>query len=196
MTVVLKKGENVNLSKDTAGEATGLTKIVVGLGWDPNTSGPTADLDAMAFLLNEAGKVRSDKDFVFYGNLDGAAPAVKHSGDDLTGGNSEKGDDEQIQVDLSQIPADVHSVRFLVDIYEAAQKNQNLGQIKNAYIRLVNASTDEEIVRDDLTEDFSSSTDVMLAEIYRHNGDWKFKVLNEGSTKGSKQLASELGVSA
>lgn len=196
-TVKLTKGANVNLSKDASGAPTGLTKTIIGLGWDPaDPNGPTADLDAMAFLLKADGKVRSDKDFVYYNNLDGAAPAVKHSGDDLTGGSSEKGDDEQIQVDLSAIPADVQSIKFLVDIYQAAQKNQNFGQVKNAYVRLVNADNQEEVVRYDLTEDYSAFTDVMVAELYRHEGDWKFKALGEGSTKGSTTIADEMGVNA
>lgn len=189
-SVILKKGENVNLSKDHPT----LKKIIVGLGWDPTTSGATADLDAMAFLLKGDGKVRSDSDFVYYNNLQGGAPAVVHSGDDLTGGSSEHGDDEQIRVDLSQIPTDVDKIQFLVDIYEAKKKGQNLGQIKNAYIRLVDADTNQELVRDDLSEDFASFTDVVLAEIYRHDGEFKFRVLNEGSTKGSSEIARELGV--
>ncbi len=191
-TVNLTKGENVVLSK----VAPGMTKAIVGLGWDPANGDVTADLDAMAFLLKTDGKVRSDKDFVYYNNLDGAKPAVLHSGDDLTGGNSEKGDDEQIQVDLSAIPADVESIKFLVDIYDATSKHQNFGQVKNAYVRLVNAADNSEVVRYDLTEDYSGSTDVMVAELYRHNGEWKFRALGEGSTKGSGAIARELGVNA
>lgn len=192
-TVKLVKGENVVLSK----VAPGMSKAIVGLGWDPaDPNKETADLDAMAFLLKADGKVRGDKDFVYYNNLDGAAPAIKHSGDDLTGGNSEKGDDEQIQVDLSAIPADVDSIKILVDIYEASKKAQNFGQVKNAYVRLLNAADNQEVVRYDLTEDYSSSTDVMVAELYRHNGEWKFRALGEGSTKGSSAIARELGVNA
>lgn len=189
-TVNLVKGQNVELSK----VAPGMTKAIVGLGWEPTNSGASADLDAMAFLLNASGKVRTSKDFVYYNNLNGAAPAVEHSGDDLTGGNSEKGDDEQIKLDLSSIPADVESVKFLVDIYQAAQKGQNFGQIKNAYVRLVDAATNQEVVRYDLSEDYSAFTDLMVAELYRHNGEWKFRALGEGSTKGSGAIATELGV--
>lgn len=116
--------------------------------------------------------------------------------DDLTGGSSEDGDDEQINVDLSVVPADVETIQFLVDIYEAKQKNQNFGQVKRAYVRVLNAETNEEITRYDLTEDYSGSTDVMVAQLYRNNGDWKFKALGEGSTKGSEQIADELGVNA
>lgn len=191
-TVKLVKGENVVLSK----VAPGMTKAIVGLGWDPTTSGATADLDAMAFLLKSDVKVRSDKDFVYYNNLDGAAPAVKHSGDDLTGGNSEKDDDEQIQIDLAAIPADVESIKFLVDIYDAASKHQNFGQVKNAYVRLVNAADNTEVVKYDLSEDYSAYTDLMVAELYRHNGEWKFRALGEGSTKGSAAIAREFGVNA
>jgi tellurium resistance protein TerD len=189
-TVKLVKGQNVELSK----VAPGMTKAIVGLGWDELQGSETADLDAMAFLLKTDGKVRSDKDFVYYNNLDGAAPAVKHSGDDLTGGSSEHGDDEQIQVDLSAIPSDVESIKFLVDIYQAAEKGQNFGQVKNAYVRLVDAATNQEVVRYDLTEDYSGNTDVMVAELYRHDGTWKFKAIGEGSTKGSSQIAKDLGV--
>jgi tellurium resistance protein TerD len=198
MSVSLTKGQNVNLSKDAAtGAPTNLDKLIIGLGWDPAAEGQeTADLDVMAFLLKADGKVRSDKDFVYYNNKEGAAPAVVGAEDDLTGGSSETGDDEQINVTLSAIPADVEAVRFLVAIYEAKQKNQNFGQVKNAYVRVVNAVTNEEVVRYDLTEDYSACTDVMVAELYRHNGEWKFKAIGEGSTKGSKQIADELGVNA
>lgn len=202
-TVKLVKGENVVLSK----VAPGMNKAIVGVGWDPADGNVTADLDAMAFLLKADGSVRTDKDFVFYGNLSdkgdvtvgGEAKAdptgaIRHSGDDLTGGNSEKGDDEQIQVDLSSIPADVQSVKFLVDIYDAVEKHQNFGQVKNAYVRLVNADTNEEVVKYDLSEDYSSNTDVMVAELYRHDGEWKFRALGDGSTKGSGAIAREFGV--
>lgn len=196
-TVSLTKGQNVNLSKDAAtGAPTGIKNLIVGLGWDPLEGGVTADLDAMAYLLKADGKVRNDKDFVYYNNLDGAAPAVKHSGDDLTGGSSEKGDDEQIKVDLSAIAPEIESIKFLVDIYQAAEKHQNFGQVKNAYIRVVNADNNEELVRYDLSEDYSAATDVMTAELYRHEGDWKFRALGEGSTKGASAIAREFGVHA
>lgn len=196
-TVSLTKGQNVNLSKDAAtGAPTGIKNLIVGLGWDPLEGAATADLDAMAYLLKADGKVRTDNDFVYYGNKNGAAPAVVGAEDDLTGGSSATGDDEQIKVDLSAVPADVETVRFLVDIYQAAEKHQNFGQVKNAYVRLVNAETNVEVVRYDLTEDYSACTDVMVAELYRHDGDWKFKALGEGSTKGAAAIARELGVHA
>lgn len=195
-TVSLTKGENINLTK----EAPGLSKIVVGLGWDMLESASTADLDAMALLLKEDGKVRGNGDFIFYGmtKIDGklktADGSVEHTGDNLTGEGD--GDDEQIKVDLSLVPADVAKIVFLVDIYQAQSKGQNFGQVKNAFVRLVNGDDNSEVVRYDLSEDYSGKTDLVVAELYRHNGEWKFKAVGEGNTEGAAKFARDHGVNA
>lgn len=196
-SVKLVKGENVELQK----VAPDMTKVIVGLGWAPaHETKETADLDAMAFLLDANTKVRTKNDFVYYGmdkingklaTVDGA---IVHTGDDLTGGNSEKGDDEQIVVDLNLVSPDIQSIKFLIDIYEAVKKNQNFGLVKDAYVRLLDATNNKEVIRFDLSEDYSAFTDLMAGELYRHNGAWKFRALGEGDTKGAAAHAREFGV--
>jgi tellurium resistance protein TerD len=147
----------------------------------------------MALLLKEDGKVRNSKDFVFYGNLKDEVNSVVHSGDNLTGEGD--GDDEQIGIDLTTVPADVARIKLIVNIYQAAAKNQNFGQIENAFVRLVNSADNAEVVRYDLTEDYSGNVSVIVAELYRNGADWKFKALGEGSNEDAAVIARGLGVS-
>ena len=192
MAVSLKKGQKVDLTKGNAG----LTKVLIGLGWDTNKydGGSDFDLDAAAFLLKGDGKARDDKDFVFYGNLKHTSGAVEHLGDNLTGEGD--GDDEQIRVDLAAVPADIEKIDFTVTIYEAEERKQNFGQVSNAYIRIVDASNDKELIRFDLGEDFSVETAVVVAELYRHGGEWKFNAIGAGFQGGLQALCKNFGVNA
>lgn len=190
MAISLQKGANVNLSKS----APGLTKALLGLGWDArSTDGAAFDLDASALLLGADGKVRSDADFVFYGNKATADGSVSHGGDNLTGEG--EGDDEQLTVDLSKVPADIERVALVVSIYEANERSQTFGQVRNAFIRLANAETGAEEVRYDLSEDYSTETAVIFAEVYRNNGEWKFKAIGQGFGDGLAGVARDFGVS-
>ena len=190
MAISLAKGGNVSLSK----EDPLLDEIMVGLGWDARaTDGAAFDLDASAFCLAAGGKVRSDADFCFYNNLTVAAGAVVHQGDNRTGDGA--GDDEQVKVVLSKLPADVDKVALVVTIHEGDKKGQTFGQVSNAYIRLVNEKTGVEVVRFDLSEDASVETAMILGEIYRHSGDWKFRAVGQGFKGGLGPLATNYGVS-
>lgn len=190
MAVSLKKGQKVDLTKGNPG----LSKILIGLGWDVNKydGGSDFDLDAAAFLLNEGGKVASDEDFIFYGNKTGAAGAVEHMGDNLTGAG--EGDDEQIKIELSAVPASISKIAFTVTIYEAEERNQNFGQVSNAFIRVVDEASGNELIRYDLSEDFSIETAVVVAELYRHGGEWKFNAIGSGYQGGLKALCLDYGV--
>ena len=189
MTVSLSKGGNVSLNK----EAPGLTSINVGLGWDERSSdGAEFDLDASAFLLNESGKIRSDPDFIFYNNLSSTDGSIVHQGDELTGGGD--GDGEVIAVDLTGIPSNVQRIAFAVTIHDAENLKQNFGQVSNAYIRVVNQTDDKEIVRYDLSEDYSTETAMIFGELYRHSGEWKFKAIGQGFSGGLAPLAKSFGV--
>ena len=189
MAVSLSKGGNVSLSK----EAPGLRGVRVGLGWDTRvTDGSAFDLDASVFLLNEGGRVRSDADFIFYNNKNGANGAVVHQGDNLTGEGS--GDDEVVVVGLDQLPADIQKLSFAVTIHEAEGRRQNFGMVSNAYIRVVNADCGTEIARYDLSEDASTETAMIFGDLYRHNGEWKFKAIGQGFAGGLGPLAQSLGV--
>lgn len=189
MAVSLSKGGNVSLTK----EAPGLRGVRVGLGWDTRvTDGSAFDLDASVFLLNEGGRVRSDADFVFYNNKNGANGAVVHQGDNLTGEGS--GDDEVVVVGLDQLPADIQKLSFAVTIHEAEGRRQNFGMVSNAYIRVVNADGGMEIARYDLSEDASTETAMIFGDLYRHNGEWKFKAIGQGFAGGLGPLAQSLGV--
>ena len=190
MAVSLQKGQKVDLTKGNAG----LKKIVIGLGWDVNKydGGTDFDLDAAAFLLGENGKTASDADFVFYGNLKHASGYVEHMGDNLTGEG--EGDDEQIKVDLAQIPAAVQKVDFTVTIYDAETRKQNFGQVSNAYIRVLDETNNKELIRYDLGEDFSVETAVVVAEIYRHGTEWKFNAIGSGFQGGLGALCKNFGV--
>ena len=190
MAVNLQKGQKVDLTKGNPG----LTKLFVGLGWDTNKydGGSDFDLDASVFLLGDSGKASNDGDFVFYGNQKHSSGAVEHMGDNLTGEG--EGDDEQIKIDLSRIPAEVSKIDFTVTIYEAEARRQNFGQVSNAFIRVVDEATGTELIRYDLSEDFSIETAVVVAEIYRHNGEWKFNAIGSGYNGGLKALCTEFGI--
>ncbi|MFE7117525.1 TerD family protein [Streptomyces sp. NPDC057654] len=189
MGVTLSKGGNVSLSK----EAPGLTAVIVGLGWDVRTTtGADYDLDASALLCGAGGKVLSDQHFVFFNNLASPDGSVLHSGDNLTGGGD--GDDEQIKIDLSAVPADVEKVVFPVSIYEADERNQSFGQVRNAFMRVVNQADGREIARYDLTEDASTETAMVFGEVYRHGGEWKFRAIGQGYASGLAGIASDFGV--
>ncbi|MDR0520946.1 MAG: TerD family protein [Planctomycetaceae bacterium] len=189
MAISLVKGANTSLTKDNPG----LNKIQVGLGWDVRaTSGAAFDLDASAFLLNAAGKVRSDRDFIFYNQLKSADGSVEHTGDNRTGEG--EGDDEMLYVTLASVPADVQKIAFTVTIHEAAANKQNFGQVSSAFIRIVNRDSGEEIARFDLSEDASTDTAMIFGELYRHGGEWKFKAVGQGFTGGLEALAKNYGV--
>jgi tellurium resistance protein TerD len=190
MPVNLRKGEKVDLTKTNPG----LTEIVVGLGWDVNKydGGKDFDLDASVFLLNGQGKVNSEKDFVFYGNTSNANGSVVHSGDNRTGVG--EGDDEIININLASLPQEVEKASFCITIYEGKERGQNFGQVSNAYVRVLNKVTGEELIRYDLGEDFSIETAVVVGELYRHNGEWKFAAVGSGYQDGLAGLCRDFGV--
>ncbi|RKT11473.1 tellurium resistance protein TerD [Streptomyces sp. 1114.5] len=189
MGVSLAKGGNVSLSK----EAPGLSAVIVGLGWDVRTTtGADYDLDASALLCNALGKVVSDQHFVFFNNLRSPEGSVEHSGDNLTGGGD--GDDEQIKVDLERVPADVAKVVFPVSIYDADARLQNFGQVRNAFIRIVNQANGQEIARYDLSEDASTETAMVFGELYRNGAEWKFRAIGQGYASGLRGIATDYGV--
>ena len=190
MAVSLRKGQKVELTKGNPS----LKKILIGLGWDTNKydGGFDFDLDAAAFLLGANGKVISDEDFVFYNNLKHKSGAVEHLGDNLTG--SGEGDDEEIKIDLEKVPANIEKIDFTVTIYDAEARKQTFGQVSNAYIRVVDDVTQQELIRYDLGEDFSVETAVVVGEIYRHNGEWKFNAIGSGWSGGLAALGRNYGV--
>lgn len=189
MAVSLSKGGNVSLSK----EAPGLKTIRIGLGWDTRVSdGQAFDLDASVFLLGEAGKVRSDGDFVFYNNKQGADGSVVHQGDNTTGEGD--GDDETVLVHLDKLPAELQKLSFAVTIHESDTRKQNFGMVSNAFIRVVNEDGGAEIARYDLSEDASTETAMVFGEIYRNAAEWKFKAIGQGFAGGLGSLAKSFGV--
>jgi tellurium resistance protein TerD len=191
MAISLQKGGNVNLSK----EAPGLTKVIVGLGWDPRaTDGAEFDLDGSAFLLRADGKVRGDSDFIFYNNLKSTDGSVAHSGDSRSGEG--EGDDERVVVDLSKVPAEIERLAVAVTIHEADQRNQNFGMVSRAYIRCLNADGEKEIARYDLSEDGSTETAMIFGELYRAGSEWKFRAVGQGYKGGLGPLARSYGVNA
>ncbi len=191
MAISLQKGGNVNLSK----EAPNLTKVIVGLGWDPRaTDGAAFDLDASAFLQKNDGKVRGDADFVFYNNLKSTDGSVLHMGDNTTGVG--EGDDEKLTVDLSRVPAEVDKISFCVTIHDAEARRQNFGMIGKAFIRCVDANGEKELARYDLSEDSSTETAMIFGELYRAGADWKFKAVGQGFKGGLGPLARSFGVNA
>lgn len=192
MAISLQKGQKVDLTKSNPG----LSKIMVGLGWDVNKydGGSAFDLDAAAFMLAADGKAASDKNFIFYGNLKDAAESVVHLGDNLTGDGD--GDDEQILIDLSKVPADVDKISFTVTIYDAETRQQNFGQVSNAFIRIVDQNNNSELIRYDLCEDFSIETAIVVAELYRNNGEWKFCAVGSGFSGGLSALCANFGLNA
>lgn len=192
MAISLQKGQKIDLTKGNPG----LVKVIVGLGWDTNkySGGNDFDLDASAFLLNETGKAGGIQDFIFYNNLIGGDGSVTHTGDNLTGDGD--GDDEQLIVDLSKVPAKVAKIAFTVTIHDAQQRAQNFGQVSNAYVRLVNEQNNQEVVRYDLGEDFSVETALVVCELYRNNGEWKFNAIGSGFSGGLSALCANFGLDA
>ena len=196
MAVSLSKGGKISLAKAASdagiANAASLSKLHVGLGWDVNRydGGAEFDLDAAAFLLGAAGKVRSDADFIFYNQKEG--PGVVHTGDNRTGEG--EGDDESIEVDLSAVPADVERISFTVTIDQADAKRQNFGMVENSYIRICDAVSGTELVRYDLGEDFSVETAIVVADLYRHGGEWKFNAIGSGFQGGLAALCQNFGV--
>ena len=189
MGVSLNKGGNVSLTK----EAPGLTAVIVGLGWDVrSTTGTDFDLDASAILANSAGRVLSDAHFVFFNNLTSPDGSVEHTGDNLTGEG--EGDDEQVKVDLARVPAEVDKIVFPVSIYEADNRGQSFGQVRNAFIRVVNQAGGAELARYDLSEDASTETAMVFGELYRHGSDWKFRAVGQGYASGLRGIATDYGV--
>nr|WP_288711483.1 TerD family protein [uncultured Intestinibacter sp.] len=190
MAITLSKGQKVSLTKGNPG----LKHIVVGLGWDTNKydGGFDFDLDSAAFLLDENGKVNDDTDFVFYNNLKHSSGAVEHLGDNLTGEGD--GDDEQVKVDLSLVPQNISKIAFTVTIHEALERRQNFGQVSNSYVRVIDEDTNQELLNYELGEDFSIETAIVVCEIYRHNGEWKFNALGSGFEGGLEALCKNFGV--
>ena len=192
MAINLHKGQKVVLTKDDPS----LSKLVVGLGWDVNVfdSGFAFDLDAAAFLVGSNGKCPTENEFVFYGNLKHPSGSVTHTGDNRIG--DADGDDEQILVDLSKVPENVQRIAFTATIYEAEERNQNFGQVSNAYIHIQDQVTGTELIRYDLGEDFSIETAIVVGEIYKHNGAWKFNAIGSGFQGGLAALCAHYGIDA
>ena len=190
MPINLTKGQKVDLTKGNPS----LTKIVVGLGWDVNTfdSGAAFDLDTAAFMVATNGKCPTEKEFIFYGNLEHTTGSVKHLGDNLTGAGD--GDDEQITIDLSLVPANVERIAFTVTIYDADSRRQNFGQVSNAYIHIQDLGSGTDLIRYDLGEDFSIETAIVAGELYRYNGEWKFNAIGSGFQGGLAALCGHYGI--
>lgn len=192
MAVNLSKGQRVNLDSS-------LKMILVGLGWETNkyVGSQDFDLDASIFMLGSNGKVRTDDDFIFYGNLESKDGSVKHMGDNLVGGTG--GDDEVITIDLEKVPQDVDKIVITVTIYEAEERRQNFGQVSKAYVRVAsmadaNDMDGQDVLRFDLAEEFSIETAVVLCEIYRYKGEWKFGAVGSGYQGGLRALCLAYGV--
>lgn len=192
MPINLTKGQKVDLTKGNPS----LKNIMVGLGWDVNAfdSGADFDLDASVFMVGANGKCPTEKEFIFYGNLTHASESVQHMGDNLTGEGD--GDDEQIKVDLTKIPSNIDKIAFTVTIYDSDVRKQNFGQVSNAYIRIVDEATGTEMIHYDLGEDFSIETAVVVGELYRHNGEWKFNAIGSGFQGGLAALCGHYGIDA
>lgn len=190
MGVSLTKGGRVSLNK----EAPGLKKILIGLGWDTNTSdtGAEFDLDASVFLLNTQGKVQNDRDFVFYNNLTSTDGSVIHTGDNRTGAGD--GDDEAIKIDLSKISSYIKEISIVVTIHEAIQRRQNFGMVRNAFVRLVNDETNQEIVRYDLEEDYSTEPGLLFGRLYFKDNEWKFTAVGTGYKDGLDGFCRQYGI--
>jgi len=189
MTITLTKGANVSLTKS----APGLLTMTVGLGWDERTtSGDSFDLDASAIAVGSDGTVFSDKHFVYFNNLTSPDGSIKHKGDNLTGDGD--GDDEQIDIDLGKIPDGIERIVFPVSIYEAERRGQAFGQVRNAFIRVVNSSDGQELARYDLSEDASTETAMIFGELYRNSGEWKFRAVGQGYSSGLTGIAKDFGI--
>ena len=189
MAISLQKGGNVNLSK----EAPNLTKVIIGLGWDPRSTDRAAfDLDGSAFMLKSDAKVRADNDFIFYNNLKSSDGSVVHNGDNTTGQGD--GDDETVTVDLARVPGDIDKISFCVTIHEADSRRQSFGMVGKAFIRCLNANGNTELARYDLSEDSSTETAMIFGELYRAGTDWKFRAVGQGYNGGLGPLARSFGV--
>ena len=192
MGVNLAKGQRVSLDKN-------MNMALIGLGWDTNRydGGKDFDLDASAFLLNADGKVRKDEDFIFYGNLKSSDGSVTHTGDNLTGEGA--GDDEVLIIDFSKVPADIQKIAITVTIYDAQVRGQNFGQVSNAYVRVARMANENdmvgtEVLKFDLAEEFSVETALVVCEIYKNNGEWKFNAVGAGYQGGLEALCRSFGV--
>ena len=188
MVVSLAKGQKVDLTKTNPG----LTKVSVGLGWDTNKydGGKEFDLDSSVFLLESSGKVTGPEGFVFYNNTTGGNGSVVHSGDNLTGDGD--GDDEVVHIDLSKVPSNIEKITFTVTIHDAENRGQNFGMVSNSFIRVFNESA--ELIRYDLGEDFSIETALVVGELYRHGGEWKFAAIGSGYQGGLVALCNDFGL--
>ena len=188
MGVTLSKGQKVDLTKSHPG----LQNVVVGLGWNISSLSSNFDLDASAFLLGPSGKVNNDLDFVFYNNPSGGNGSILYSGDNRIGSGVR--DDEQIRIDLNKVPHPIHRIAFTITIHDALQKRQNFGQISDSYVRIFNEQTSEELLRFNLGRDFTVETAIVAAELYRHNGEWKFNAIASGFQGGLAALCRNFGV--
>lgn len=189
MAISLTKGQNISLSKTDPS----LKNVLVGLGWDArSTDGQDFDLDASVFMATENGKVPSDRHFIFYNQLVSPCGGVEHTGDNLTGDGD--GDDESVIVRLDKVESNIKSLFITVTIHDAEARRQNFGQVSNAFVRIVNNDASDEIVRFDLSEDYSTETAMVFGEIYRHNGEWKFRAIGQGYTGGLYSLCQQYGV--
>ena len=190
MPVNLQKGQKVSLTKDNPG----LNNVIVGIGWDINRfdTGGDFDLDSAAFMLTDAGRVSNQDDFIFFGNLTHPSGSVRHLGDNLTGAGD--GDDEQIRIELSKVPANISRIAFTVTIYDAEQRRQNFGQVSNAYVRIFDESNGVELLRYDIGEDFSIETAAVFGELYKNGAEWKFNAIGSGYQGGLAALCNNYGV--
>ena len=189
MAISLNKGGNLSLSKTDPN----LTHVLVGLGWDArSTDGVDFDLDASAFLLTESGKVRGESDFIFYNQTRSPEGSVEHTGDNRTGDGD--GDDESVKIDLSKVPAEIQKIAITVTIHDGESRGQNFGQVQNAFIRILNDQSNTEIVRFDLNEDYSTETAMVFGELYRHNGEWKFRAVGQGYAGGLSAMCRQYGI--
>ena len=189
MAISLNKGGNLSLSKTDPT----FVRILIGLGWDERaTDGASFDLDASAFLLTASGRVRGDHDFIFYNQLKSQDGSVEHTGDNRSGQGD--GDDESLVVDLSKVSPEIEKIAITVTIHDAQSRGQNFGQIANAFIRVVNQDSGIEIVRFDLAEDYSTETAMVFGEVYRHNGEWKFRAVGQGYAGGLAAMCQQYGI--
>ncbi|MBP2412766.1 tellurium resistance protein TerD [Arthrobacter stackebrandtii] len=188
-SLTLSKGSNLSLTKADPG----LQMAMIGLGWDPRTtSGDQFDLDASAILVTANGKVRNNDDFIFYNQLASKDGSVVHQGDNRTGEGD--GDDEQVLINLTTVSADIERIVIVVSIDQADARRQNFGQVRDAFCRVVNQETDQEVVRYDLSEDAASETTMVFAEIYRHGAEWKFRAVGQGYASGLHGIATDYGI--
>lgn len=188
--ISLQKGQKIDLTKGNPG----LSKIIIGLGWDTNkySGGHDFDLDASVFLLDASGKAGGIEDFIYYNNLSGGNGSVVHTGDNRTGEGD--GDDEQVKIDLAAVPAHVDKIAVTVTIHDAIQRSQNFGQVSNAYVHVLNETDGQEVLRYDLGEDYSVETALVVCEVYRHQGEWKFNAVGNGFSGGLAALCANYGL--